>query len=139
VEIAGDGDAPRAERVILAATADHVVLDGTGRLHYTPEPLDHPYRPSVDVFFSSPVEARAAPGVAVLLTGMGRDGAAGLVGLRSAGWHTVAQDKATSVVWGMPGAAVEIGAAVETLPVDGIGAAIATRMPARCGETRRTP
>ena len=59
---------------------------------------------------------------------MGRDGAAGLLALRRAGWHTIAQDEATSVVWGMPRAAVEIGAAAEVLPVAEIAAAIVERV-----------
>jgi two-component system response regulator WspF len=55
---------------------------------------------------------------------MGRDGAAGLLRLRAAGWHTIAQDERTSVVWGMPGAAHRAGAAVETLALESIGPAI---------------
>ena len=54
---------------------------------------------------------------------MGRDGAQGMRSLRDAGWHTIAQDQATSVVWGMPGSAVEMGGVVEILPLDQIGAA----------------
>jgi chemotaxis response regulator CheB len=56
----------------------------------------------------------------VLLTGMGRDGARGLLALRRAGFHTIAQDEHTSVVWGMPRAAAEHGAAAEILPIDRI-------------------
>ena len=66
------------------------------------------YRPSVDVFFRSVAERWPEPGVAALLTGMGRDGAAGLLALRRAGWLTIAQDEASSVIWGMPGAAVHL-------------------------------
>ncbi len=128
VEIARGGEAPAPGRILLAATVDHLVIDGDGRLRYAREPRDLVYRPSVDVFFDSIAAAGAAPGVAVLLTGMGRDGAAGLARLRSAGWHTIAQDEATSVVWGMPAAAVEIGAAREVLPIGGVGAAIAARL-----------
>ena len=86
--------------------------------------------PSVDELFAS--LARHAPaGVAVLLTGMGRDGAQGLAQLRAAGWHTIAQDEATSVVWGMPGAAHRLGAAVETLPLGAIGAGAAAALARR--------
>ena len=74
---------------------------------------------------------RPAPGVAVLLTGMGRDGAHGLLRLRRLRWHTIAQDEATSVVYGMPRAAVEIGAAAQVLPVNGIAAAVLAHAPAR--------
>jgi two-component system response regulator WspF len=131
VEVAGADDAPAQGRILLAGTADHMIVNGAGRLRYTPDPREMVYRPSVDVFFDSLAAARASPGVAVVLTGMGRDGAAGLGRLRSAGWHTIAQDKATSVVWGMPGAAVEIGAAAEILPIGQVGPAIAARMAIR--------
>ena len=127
VEIAKAGDRLSDRRVLLASTVDHIVTDSAGRIAYTEEPRNQVYRPSVDVFFDSITRARVAPGIAVLLTGMGRDGAVGLGRLRAAGWHTIAQDKATSVVWGMPGAAVELKAATEVLPISEIGAAIASR------------
>lgn len=113
--------------VLVAATGDHLVLKPDGTLAYRREPADIVYRPSADVFFRSLPEAGLAPGTAVLLTGMGRDGAAGLLALKEAGWHTIAQDKSTSVVWGMPGAAVALGAAAEVLPIERIGPAVAAR------------
>ncbi|MFO0872697.1 MAG: chemotaxis-specific protein-glutamate methyltransferase CheB [Phycisphaerales bacterium] len=128
VETVRDGDALVAGRVALAATSDHMVVDAGGALRYVAEPRSMVFRPSADVFFASLADERLAPGVAVVLTGMGRDGAEGLKRLRAAGWHTIAQDRATSVVWGMPGAAVEIGAAMEVLPMDAIGAAIGAAM-----------
>lgn len=81
------------------------------------------HRPAVDPLFESalPWGARVS---AALLTGMGADGAVGMGALRRAGAHTIAQDRATSVVWGMPRAAVEAGAAEEVLPIDRIGAAL---------------
>ncbi len=136
VEIARGGDVLEPARILIAATADHLVIDRAGRLGYTAEPRGEVYRPSVDVFFDSVQAAGAAPGVAVLLTGMGRDGAAGMARLRAAGWHTIAQDRASSVVWGMPGAAVEIGAAAEVLPIGEIGGAIATRLRMKAGPPR---
>lgn len=79
------------------------------------------HRPSVDVLFESVVERvpnhRA---IGVLLTGMGADGAQGLLKMRDSGYYTIAQDEATSVVWGMPGTAVKLGAACEVLPVQKI-------------------
>lgn len=128
VESARDGDALIAGRVALAATHDHMVVDAASMLRYVAEPRAQVFRPSVDVFFASLAASRLAPGVAVLLTGMGRDGAEGLMRLRAAGWHTIAQDKASSVVWGMPGAAVELGAATEVLPDAAIGPAIEKAM-----------
>jgi chemotaxis response regulator CheB len=71
----------------------------------------------VDVLFRSLAEHWTGPSVAALLTGIGRDGAAGLRLLRERGWHTIAQDRGTSVVYGMPQAAAELGAAVRTLPL----------------------
>ncbi len=72
------------------------------------------------MFFNSVARYWSSPGVAVLLTGMFHDGAQGLLSLRRKGWRTIAQDEASSVVWGMPKAAVEIGAAEEVLPLDQI-------------------
>ena len=113
--------------ISVAGTGDHVILDRRGRLRYVREPADHVHRPSVDVFFHSLLAAPVRPGSAVLLTGMGRDGAAGLKALREAGWETIAQDRATSVIWGMPGAAVNLDAADHVLPVDAIGGQIGAR------------
>lgn len=121
VTIAQDGQAPTVGMVHVACSDDHLVLEG-GRFAHRAEPRTLAHRPSVDVFFESLVGQPR--GVAVLLTGMGRDGAEGLRALRRAGWHTIAQDQATSVVWGMPGAAVALGAAVEVLPINRIAQAI---------------
>lgn len=86
------------------------------------------HRPSVDVLYES-VLANVGPSVVgVLLTGLGKDGATGLKALRDAGAWTIAQDEETSVVWGMPGAAVALGAAHEVLPLDQIGPAVARRV-----------
>jgi two-component system chemotaxis response regulator CheB len=76
----------------------------------------------VDVLFRSVAQQAGGNAIGVLLTGMGRDGAQGLKEMREAGSPTLVQDEATSVVWGMPGAAVEIGAAAEVLPLPKVGA-----------------
>ncbi|TYT26343.1 chemotaxis response regulator protein-glutamate methylesterase [Luteimonas viscosa] len=76
------------------------------------------HRPSVDVLFQSVAAHAGRNASAALLTGMGDDGAAGLLALRRAGARTIAQDEATSVVWGMPGAAVGIGATDEVVPLE---------------------
>jgi len=120
------GQAPVAGTVCLSATNDHLVLEANGRFAHVAEPKDEPYRPSVDVFFQSLVRHWRPPGQAVLLTGMGRDGATGLLALRQAGWHTIAQDEASSVVYGMPKAAAELNAAVEILAADAIGPSLLT-------------
>ncbi|XXG31661.1 MAG: chemotaxis response regulator protein-glutamate methylesterase [Ferrovum myxofaciens] len=82
-------------------------------------PVNH-HRPSVDVLFQSAVQSVGANGLVVLLTGMGRDGAQGMLQMRQAGAYTIAQDEATSVVYGMPRAAVEVGAVDEVLPLGAI-------------------
>jgi two-component system response regulator WspF len=128
VVTAREGMAVEPGAVILAATNDHLVLGADLALRYTLEPRDQPYRPSVDVFFASLRRYWPEPGIAALLTGMGRDGANGLLALRTAGWHTIAQDERTSVVYGMPRAAAEIGAAAEILPIEAIGPAIAKHL-----------
>ena len=110
--------------VYLACTDDHLILNTYGRLTYVRQPDDAIHRPSVDVFFESLLRAPVRPGTAILLTGMGRDGAAGLKSLREAGWVTIAQDQATSVVWGMPGAVAKAGLAAEILPLNSIGPTI---------------
>lgn len=135
VEVAQEGQRPRPGQILLAATNDHLVLDGDNRFHYVEEPRALSYRPSVDVFFESLKRAGREPGVAVLLTGMGRDGASGMLSLRRAGWFTLAQDRETSVVWGMPGAAVELGAACKVLPIHEIGPAVVDHVKSRCSHT----
>lgn len=124
VKVATPGCRPEIGTVWLAGTNDHLVLTKRGTLEYIVEPTDCFYRPSVDVFFKSVAAHWSQPGVAVLLTGMGRDGAEGLLALRHSGWRTIAQDKATSVVYGMPRAAAEINAAEHILPLPVIAGAI---------------
>lgn len=125
VAVAAEGQAPAPGAVLVAATDDHLVLGPDLRLHYTPDPRDCPYRPSVDAMFESLAAYAPAPGLAMLLTGMGRDGAKGLLALRRAGWCTLAQDKPSSVVYGMPKAAAELGAAESVLDPAGLAAALA--------------
>jgi two-component system, chemotaxis family, response regulator WspF len=129
VRAAKNGDAPEPGTVYVAASNDHLELASDGALRYTPNPLSSPYRPSVDVLFASCAARAVRLGAAALLTGMGRDGAEGLLRLRAAGWHTIAQDEATSVVKdGMPKAAVEKRAAVEVLPLQLIGETLAAKV-----------
>ncbi|WP_269465096.1 chemotaxis protein CheB [Nostoc piscinale] len=90
---------------------------------YAEQPANCLYRPSIDVLFQSVAKHWQGSGIGVLLTGMGRDGAQGLKVLRDAGWHTIAQNQETCIVYGMPKAAVELKAAVEVLPVDAIASA----------------
>jgi two-component system, chemotaxis family, response regulator WspF len=128
VQVIAEGHQPARNEVLLAGTDHHLVLGEDRRLHYSVEPHDLCYRPSINVFFSSVARNWASPGVGVLLTGMLHDGAEGLLNLRKLGWKTIAQDKDSCVVWGMPKAAVEIGAADEVLPVSQIADAIVRLM-----------
>ncbi len=117
VRLAVAGDRPRPGDVLVAAADRHLVMRRGGYLGYETEPSGTPYRPNVDVFFRSLVSYAPKQAAAVLLTGMGADGAEGLKQLRQAGWLTIAQDRATSVVYGMPKAAAELGAAAMILPL----------------------
>lgn len=142
VELARPGSVPSAGIALLAGTEEHLIMGSGGSLRYTAVPRELPYRPSVDVLFGSLVQHWKSPGVAVLLTGMGRDGAQGLKKLKQAGWHTIAQDEATSVVYGMPKAAVQLGAATRVLPVDEIGGEVSSfvarqRTPKRARTSKR--
>jgi two-component system response regulator WspF len=128
VRAARTGDVPEPGVALLAATSDHLVLDRRRQLRYTAEPSRVPYRPSVDVFYGSLAAYWPRRSVAALLTGMGKDGAHGLLRLRDAGWTTIAQDERTSVVYGMPRAAAELKAADHVLPIEQIGPAIAARV-----------
>jgi two-component system chemotaxis response regulator CheB/two-component system response regulator WspF len=128
VRIALEGEQPEPGCVLLAATNDHLRMTAGGKLAYTREPADTPYRPSVDTFFHSLVERWTGEAIGVLLTGMGRDGAIGLKAMRAKGWHTIAQDEATSAVYGMPKAAAALFAARAILPLGVIAPELASRV-----------
>ena len=134
VRLAKAGDPPSAGTVLLAGTNEHLVLGDSGRFEYTPEPRQSCYCPSVDVFFQSASRSWRGGIVGVLLTGMGRDGALGLKALRNQGHLTIAQDQASSAVYGMPKAAAALNAAVDILPLDRIAARL-TRVVAGTGMT----
>jgi two-component system chemotaxis response regulator CheB len=122
---ARDGERVPSGQVIMAPPDRHLAVRG-GKLWLTTDPERHSCRPSVDVLFES-LAIEYGPGtVAALLTGMGRDGAAGLLKIRQAGGLTIAQDEASSVVYGMPREAVLLGAAEQVLALGEIGAALAT-------------
>jgi two-component system response regulator WspF len=129
------GNSPQPCTVLVAATNDHLVMSPDRRLLYRIEPAETPYRPSVDVLFRSLADHWAWPSVAVVLTGIGRDGAEGLLKLRQRGWHTIAQDEQSSVVFGMPQAAAELGAARRILPVE----QMATHIASHVAHLRSTP
>jgi two-component system response regulator WspF len=124
VQLAPPHGRPTAGSVMVAGQDMQMVLKQNGTLDYVHGDPTLIHRPSVDVFFESLAKSRAQKGAAVMLTGMGRDGAMGMKALRDAGWRTFAQDRETSIVWGMPGAAVQAGAAEQVLPLEQIGPAV---------------
>jgi chemotaxis response regulator CheB len=121
VRLARGGDRPQAGTVLVAGQDSHLVFASSTRLVYTRHQADCAYRPSIDLFFKSAEKLWPGDVVGVLLTGMGRDGAEGLRALHSRGHHTIAQDRTSSAVYGMPGAAAELCAATEILSLDKIG------------------
>lgn len=139
VREAVDGDRLRPGLALVAPGNFHLALQWTGD-HYRARVTDGPQvwhqRPAVDVLFKSAADAGAGPHtVAGILTGMGRDGADGLLRLRERGAVTFAQDEATSVVYGMPRAAFENGGAQIQLPLERVAAFVATRSDFRPSRT----
>ena len=130
VRVIHENDRPDASIVHLASTNDHLLLTPELTYTYAREPEKSFYRPSVDVFFQTIVRHWPGAAIGVLLTGMGDDGAKGLLAMKRAGWHTIAQDQATCIAYGMPKAAARLNAAVRILPLEEIGAAIARALPA---------
>ncbi|MDB6129981.1 MAG: response regulator receiver modulated CheB methylesterase [Verrucomicrobiales bacterium] len=124
VNILHAGTHPEKGTALLAGTNDHLVLREDGQLYYQDTPIDLPYRPSVDVFFESVALHWKGSILAVILTGMGRDGALGTKAIRDAGGHTIVQNKESSLVFGMPKATIALGAAVEILALNDIGPGI---------------
>jgi two-component system response regulator WspF len=124
VRVAKENDRPEAGVVLVAGTSDHLIMKKNGQVGYTPYPEDYVYRPSVDVFFSSATKYWGTTIIGVLLTGMGKDGAKGLLDIKNSKMLTIAQDKETCAVYGMPKAAAEINAATKVLPINDIGNAI---------------
>ena len=124
---AQDGQQILAGHAYVAPGDRHLLVERDGsryvcRLSNGPHVNRH--RPSVDVMFRSVAQKVGANAVGVLLTGMGDDGARGLKEMMEAGAGTIAQDEASSVVWGMPGSAVRLGAALHVLPLQQIGAQV---------------
>jgi two-component system chemotaxis response regulator CheB len=120
---AQDGQQIVPGHVYIAPGGRHLEVARSGARWHCRLTDDEPvcrHRPSVEALFRSVLHSAGRNAVAAILTGMGDDGARGLLALREAGIHTIAQDQATSLVWGMPGAAVKLGAACEVLPLERI-------------------
>jgi len=124
---AGAGMPLRVGTAYLAPSGRHMVVETVGgmpRIGFDDSPSMHGVRPSADPLFQSVSEAFGANTVGVVLTGMGADGKDGMTMIRDAGGTTIAQDEATSVVWGMPGAAAKSGAARYVVPIGLIAAEV---------------
>lgn len=125
---ATEGTKLQQRAVYIAPGGRHLLIRGSGGglvAAINDQPPENGCRPSADVLFRSAAQAVGGETVAVILTGMGRDGTAGLAAVRRAGGYVIAQDEASSVVWGMPGSAVEAGVVDEVRPLHGIAAAVA--------------
>jgi two-component system chemotaxis response regulator CheB len=135
VKEARTGDRLLRGRALISPGNCHLLVHRSGA-GYTVQaeerPLEARHRPSVDVLFRSVARAAGPGAIGVLLTGMGNDGAQGLLEMKQAGATTIAQDEATSVVFGMPREAILRGAADLVLPLQGIGATVLAK-----GRTRR--
>ncbi|MFP4392198.1 MAG: chemotaxis response regulator protein-glutamate methylesterase [Desulfohalobiaceae bacterium] len=120
---AKDGDSVINGKVLIAPGNFHLTLRRSGARYYVQVksgPLIHHQRPAVDVLFHSVAEYAGANSLGILLTGMGVDGAAGLRHMREAGAGTIAQDEASSTVFGMPREAIRIGAVQKVVPLQQI-------------------
>ncbi len=121
VREASTGDDLRAGTALVAPGGSHLVVGRNAKLELSDAAPVHGVRPAADVTFQSVAQVFGARSVGVVLTGMGRDGAVGLAAIKAAGGRTLAQDKASSTVYGMPKAAVEMGVVDEVLSLDRIG------------------
>ncbi|MCI0755985.1 chemotaxis-specific protein-glutamate methyltransferase CheB [Roseomonas vastitatis] len=121
VRLARDGERPRPGEVYVAPGERHLLMAPGGVLRLSAEPPLASQRPSATRLFQSVAETAGAQGLGVLLTGMGEDGAAGLLAMRQAGALTLTEHESTAVVYGMPAAAVRMGGSLLTLPLPLIG------------------
>ncbi|MEI6090533.1 MAG: chemotaxis protein CheB [bacterium] len=120
VEVAQNNHKLEKGKIYLANGGEHLLVDNQGYFRYTKDPEEYPYKPSINRFFECIAESPLYYGTAVILTGMGRDGSIGLLKLKENKWRTIAQDEQSSVVYGMPKAAKENGAAENILGLNEI-------------------
>ena len=120
IKVAAEGDAVVPRRVLFTPETLHLVVGLGGRVHLADTEPVNGHRPSIDVTFQSVAKVYGARAAGVLLTGMGSDGARGLLSIRMAGGVTMVQDEASCAIFGMPRAAIELGAAQQIMPPNGI-------------------
>ena len=127
VKEAQDGDSVIRGQALIAPGNKHMLLKRSGARYYVQVqdgPLVNRHRPSVDVLFRSTAKYAGSNAVGIIMTGMGDDGARGLLEMKEAGAHTIAQDEKSCVVFGMPKEAIKLGAANKVLPLDQIAPAL---------------
>jgi len=130
VKEAEHNDKVRKGQVLIAPGDKHVLLRKTGSMYFvelTDGPLVSRHRPSVDVLFQSAAESAGKNAIGIILTGMGSDGAKGLLKMKQAGAATIAQDEKSCVIFGMPKEAIRLNAADKILPLNDIANFIMTR------------
>ena len=139
VHEAQDGESVVPGKALIAPGNAHLLLRRSGATYFAQVkggPLVNRHRPSVGVLFDSVARYAGANAVGVILTGMGNDGAEGLKAMRDAGGHTIAQDEASCVVFGMPKQAIEAGAAVEVVSLECVPDAILAAVEGGAGAGR---
>ncbi|MEM9905759.1 MAG: chemotaxis-specific protein-glutamate methyltransferase CheB [Cyanobacteria bacterium P01_D01_bin.44] len=120
IEIAQPGQKPQSGHIYFPAENHHLALDTKGQFVHLDLPSVDGHRPSITVTFDAVAHRYGRHAMGILLTGMGQDGAIGLKAICQSGGMTIAQDDSTSVVFGMPKVAIELGAAQQVLPIDAI-------------------
>ena len=128
VKEAEAGELMRAGTVYVCPGANHLRVSPSGRLLLDDGPRIDGHRPSADVTLESVADYAGVMSIAVVLTGMGDDGAKGVRAIKAAGGHVIAQDESTSVIFGMPSEAIRTGAVSEVQPLDAICNAIERRV-----------
>ena len=131
VHIAAHGATPLPGHAYVAPDDFHLGADARGHLVLAREQAESGLRPAVSYLFRSLADSCGANAIGVLLTGMGRDGAAELKRMKDHGAYTIAQDRDSSIVHGMPGEAIELGAASQVLAADRIAGALIARIGSR--------
>ena len=126
VRKAKEGDLLEAGVVLVAPEDYHILVTEMGSVRLNKSPPINGHRPSAELLFDSVANHYGGRGLGIILTGMGSDGAEGLKSLRLRGGHTIAQDEESSIIFGMPRAAIELDAAEMVLPLEMIGAQILT-------------
>jgi two-component system chemotaxis response regulator CheB len=136
VKQAENGEALRVGQVYVCPGDCHLRVAPPGRIVLDDGPRIAGYRPSIDVTLESVAALAGGNAVAVILTGMGSDGARGVLAIQENGGLVIAQDEATSVIFGMPAEAIKTGAVAQVLPLEQISAAIARYLAVRPGAAR---